>query len=186
MKAMAFSILTRLCRSFLSNHPIKSFTPFSSSSYCTTSHFSFNENATQTAADVEGDATDSVPEVDVSKRPVYVDSPLENGLDSGIYKAILVGQVGQIPIQKKLRSGRTVTLLSIGTGGIRNNRRPLENEEPKDYANRCAVQWHRVSIYREKLGDVAIKHITPGWRMKIKLMKQPMTRLKTLNFRRSV
>lgn len=55
-----------------------------------------------------------------------------------------------------------MTLLSIGTGGIRNNRRPLENEEPKDYANRCAVQWHRVSIYREKLGDVAIKHVTPG------------------------
>lgn len=77
-------------------------------------------------------------------------------------QAILVGQVGQNPIQKKLRSGRTVTLLSIGTGGIRNNRRPLENEEPKDYANRCAVQWHRVSIYREKLGDVAIKHVTPG------------------------
>uniref|UniRef100_A0A175YGH8 Single-stranded DNA-binding protein n=1 Tax=Daucus carota subsp. sativus TaxID=79200 RepID=A0A175YGH8_DAUCS len=47
-------------------------------------------------------------------------------------------------------------------GGIRNNRRPLENEKPKDYANRCAVQWHRVSIYREKLGDVAIKHVTPG------------------------
>ena len=73
-----------------------------------------------------------------------------------------MGQVGQNPVQKKLRSGRTVTLLSIGTGGIRNNRRPLENEEPKDYANRCAVQWHRVSIYREKLGEVAIKHVTPG------------------------
>lgn len=159
---MAFSLSRRLCRSFLSN-PTKSFTPFSSSSYST--HSSCNENSSEAAADVEGDvsdATDSVPEVDVSKRPAFVDRPLENGLDYGIYKAILVGQVGQNPIQKKLRSGRTVTLLSIGTGGIRNNRRPLENEEPKDYANRCAVQWHRVSIYREKLGDVAIKHVTPG------------------------
>ncbi|KAK1387987.1 single-stranded DNA-binding protein, mitochondrial [Heracleum sosnowskyi] len=158
---MGFSLSARLCRSFLSN-PTKSFTPFTASSYCT-NHFSFNENTTETAADVEGHVSDSVPEVeDVSKRPVYVDRPLENGLDYGIYKAILVGQVGQNPIQKKLRSGRTVTLLSIGTGGIRNNRRPLENEEPKDYANRCAVQWHRVSIYREKLGDVAVKHVTPG------------------------
>lgn len=89
---MAFSLSRRLCRSFLSN-PTKSFTPFSSSSYCTSHYFSFNENttptATATAADVEGDvsdATDSVPEVDVSKRPVYVDRPLENGLDYGIYK----------------------------------------------------------------------------------------------------
>lgn len=74
----------RLCRSFLSK-PIKSFTPFLSSSYCTTSHFSFNEN-TDDAADVEGNVSDATESVDVSKRPVYVDRPLENGLDYGIYK----------------------------------------------------------------------------------------------------
>lgn len=83
---MAFSLSRRLCRSFLSN-PTKSFTPFSSSSYST--HSSCNENSSEAAADVEGDvsdATDSVPEVDVSKRPAFVDRPLENGLDYGIYK----------------------------------------------------------------------------------------------------
>ncbi|KAL1824951.1 hypothetical protein ACET3Z_011729 [Daucus carota] len=150
---MAYSLSRTLCRSFLSNST-KSFIPVSSSSSYCTHEFNSNENTAAASAEVEGD--------DVSQRPVYVDRPLENGLDYGIYKAILVGQVGQNPVQKKLRSGRTVTLLSIGTGGIRNNRRPLENEEPKDYANRCAVQWHRVSIYREKLGEVAIKHVTPG------------------------
>ena len=70
--------------------------------------------------------------------------------------------MGQSPLQKRLKGGRTVTLLSVGTGGIRNNRRPLDNEEPRDYANRCTVQWHRVSIYPERLGDIAMKHAIPG------------------------
>ncbi|KAL6563712.1 hypothetical protein OROGR_002671 [Orobanche gracilis] len=92
----------------------------------------------------------------------FGDRPLEDGLDLGIYKAILVGQLGQVPIQKKLKSGHVLTLLSLGTGGIRNNRKPLDNEEPKDYANRCAVQWHRVSVYPERLGDLAMKNFGPG------------------------
>lgn len=78
-------------------------------------------------------------------------------------QAILVGKVGQTPLQKKLKSGTVVTLLSLGTGGIRNNRRPLDNESPRDYANRCAVQWHRVTIYPERLGTLVMKHATPGW-----------------------
>ncbi|KAL3620261.1 hypothetical protein CASFOL_035173 [Castilleja foliolosa] len=97
-----------------------------------------------------------------NQKPANFDRPLENGLDLGIYKAILVGQLGQAPIQKKLKSGKVVTLLSLGTGGIRNNRRPMDNEEPRDYANRCAVQWHRVSIYPEKLGELAVKSFGPG------------------------
>ncbi|KAM7267916.1 hypothetical protein ACFE04_010082 [Oxalis oulophora] len=97
-----------------------------------------------------------------AEKKVFYDTPLEDGLDAGIYKAILVGQVGQNPIEKKLKGGRTVTLLSVGTGGIRNNRRPLDHEEPKDYANRSSVQWHRVSIYPEQLGKVAMKNVVPG------------------------
>ncbi|PSR89160.1 Single-stranded DNA-binding protein, partial [Actinidia chinensis var. chinensis] len=101
------------------------------------------------------------------QRTVY-DHPLENGLDVGIYKAILVGQVGKSPLQTRLRSGRMVTLLSVGTGGIQENRRPLDNEELREYANRCAVQWHRVSIYPERVGEIAMKHAVPGgiWRPK--------------------
>ncbi|XP_057421691.1 single-stranded DNA-binding protein, mitochondrial [Lotus japonicus] len=96
-----------------------------------------------------------------TERTIF-DRPLENGLDVGIYRAILVGKVGQTPLQKKLKSGTVVTLLSLGTGGIRNNRRPLDNESPRDYANRCAVQWHRVTIYPERLGTLVMKHATPG------------------------
>ncbi|PIN05752.1 Single-stranded DNA-binding protein [Handroanthus impetiginosus] len=118
-----------------------------------------------------------------NKQGGIVDRPLENGLDLGIYKAILVGQVGQAPIQKRLKSGRTVTLLSLGTGGIRNNRRPLDNEDPSDYANRCAVQWHRVSVYPERLGELAVKNLVPGsilyveGNLETKIFNDPITGL---------
>lgn len=55
-----------------------------------------------------------------------------------------------------------MTLFSVGTGGIRNNRRPLDNEDPKEYANRSAVQWHRVTVYPENLGNIVMKHVSPG------------------------
>lgn len=101
----------------------------------------------------------------------------------GIYKAIVMGEVGQSPVQKKLKSGRTVTLFSVGTGGIRNNRRPLDNEDPREYANRCAVQWHRVSIYVELLGNLVIKQAQPGsivyleGNLETKIFSDPITGL---------
>lgn len=73
-----------------------------------------------------------------------------------------MGQVGQMPVQKKLRSGRTITLFSVATGGIRNNRRPMQNEESQEFANRNSVQWHRVSVYAEPLGNLAMSNILPG------------------------
>lgn len=88
--------------------------------------------------------------------------PLENGLDPGIYKAVMVGKVGQEPMQKRLRSGKTIVLFSLGTGGIRNNRRPLDREEPHQYADRCSVQWHRVCVYPDRLGSLALKHVKTG------------------------
>ncbi|KAI6683343.1 hypothetical protein NL676_029256 [Syzygium grande] len=94
-------------------------------------------------------------------RTVY-DRPLRDGLDVGIYKAIIMGQVGQIPVVKRLKSGRIVTLFPVGTGGIRNNRRPLQNEDPREYADRSSVQWHRVSVYPEALGEMVRKHVSPG------------------------
>ncbi|KAJ4830393.1 hypothetical protein Tsubulata_033982 [Turnera subulata] len=92
----------------------------------------------------------------------FYDRPLENGLEVGIYKAILVGQVGQPPIMKRLKSGKELTMFSLATGGIRNNRRPLQNEDPREYANRCNVQWHRVSVYQDNLARTILKQLEPG------------------------
>uniref|UniRef100_A0A0D9YDP9 Uncharacterized protein n=1 Tax=Oryza glumipatula TaxID=40148 RepID=A0A0D9YDP9_9ORYZ len=54
----------------------------------------------------------------------------------------------------KRDAGRNAAPL-VGTGGIRNNRRPLDCEEPHQYAERCSVQWHRVCIYPDRLGRPA-------------------------------
>ncbi|CAI9787248.1 unnamed protein product [Fraxinus pennsylvanica] len=166
---MASSLLRKHCGAICSSPRAK---PSVLHSFCTKSLFSEQS---------ESDSESSHP-FSSKQRPNF-DRPLENGLDIGIYKAILVGQVGQIPIQKRLKSGRMVTLLSLGTGGIRNNRRPLDNEEPRDYANRSAVQWHRVSVYPERLGELAMKNLLPGsilyveGNLETKIFNDPITGL---------
>ncbi|KAB5531856.1 hypothetical protein DKX38_018526 [Salix brachista] len=166
----------RLYRSLLSSNlkisPLSMpFCSSSSSSSTTTNNLSSREedsglNDSDTHSVLNSTTSSSPPSSTTpegsSGSRMFQDRPLENGLDVGIYKAILVGQVGQNPLQKKLRSGREITMFSLGTGGIRNNRRPLQNEDPREYANRCAVQWHRVSVYPERLGRVVMQNVVPG------------------------
>nr|VDD45885.1 unnamed protein product [Brassica oleracea] len=122
----------------------------------------FSTNNISDLSDTESPLETKASDPNHREERVMEERPLENGLDSGVFKAILVGQVGQLPLQKKLKSGRTVTLFSVGTGGIRNNRRPMINEDPREYANRSAVQWHRVSVYPERLADLVLKNVEPG------------------------
>ncbi|KAJ4787659.1 Single-stranded DNA-binding protein [Rhynchospora pubera] len=98
----------------------------------------------------------------MSKVRPYEPRQLEGGMDPGVYRAILVGKVGQAPIQRRLRSGAEIVLFSLATGGIRNNRRPLPHERPEEYADRCAVQWHRVCVYQDRLLPIAMKTVKPG------------------------
>ncbi|KFK39209.1 hypothetical protein AALP_AA3G213500 [Arabis alpina] len=167
---MANSIATisrNLYRSLLSNPRFSQ----ASMSFCTNNNnnipsredsdiddISANSDTESPLESKDSDFTSRIP----GEERVMEERPLENGLDAGVYKAILVGQVGQLPLQKKLKSGRTVTLFSVGTGGIRNNRRPMINEDPREYANRSAVQWHRVSVYPERLADLVLKKVEPG------------------------
>ncbi|XP_031287955.1 single-stranded DNA-binding protein, mitochondrial [Pistacia vera] len=176
----------RLYHSLLSNPNISHVCrPFCSSNFFPSHPNSdSDESPVNSDADPVHDSSSSPSSTPGSGEPrEFYNRSLENGLDVGIYKAILVGQVGQSPIQKKLRSGRTVTLFSLGTGGIRNNRRPLDNEDPREYANRCAVQWHRVSVYLERLGGVVMKHVAPGsiiyieGNLEQKVFNDPMTGL---------
>ncbi|WOK92538.1 hypothetical protein Cni_G01229 [Canna indica] len=170
----SFSALASLSKRLLTHSPAPSlhhlFLLPSAARFSSTSLSSGNEfdtNPEESAPGPDEVASHSFPagDTDAGETPqqrLPFQRPLENGLDQGVYKAILVGKVGQQPVQKHLRSGRTVVLFSLGTGGIRNNRRPLDNEEPKVYAERCAVQWHRVSVYPDRLGNLALKHVKPG------------------------
>ncbi|XP_038895598.1 single-stranded DNA-binding protein, mitochondrial-like [Benincasa hispida] len=172
MTSMA-ALSRRLCRSLLSNSKASHHHNILPVTSCT-NNLSFRSVSDITESSIESDLdsdshsvtnppslSPSSSQSSTQSRTIY-NRPLENGLDAGVYKAILVGQVGQSPLQKRLKSGITVTLLSVGTGGIRNNRRPLANEEPREYANRCAVQWHRVSVYPQRLGNIVMKHVVPG------------------------
>ncbi|KAJ8452210.1 hypothetical protein Cgig2_006015 [Carnegiea gigantea] len=167
------SISRRLCRSLLStqkpyfNHhriPKSLFSTGPSapeySSYLDESSTLNSDPESADSGPAESSSVSSPPES--TRQRVVSDFALEGGLDVGIYKAILVGQVGQNPLQKRVKNGRMVTLLTIGTGGIRNERIPFPNEEPREYADRCNVQWHRVSIYPDRLGEIVMKHCQPG------------------------
>lgn len=77
-------------------------------------------------------------------------------------KTVMVGKLGQRSVHKYLKSDSSVVMLSLGTGGIRNNRRPLDNEQPREYAEWYDVQWHLVCIYPNRLRDLALKHVSPG------------------------
>ncbi|XP_050377497.1 single-stranded DNA-binding protein, mitochondrial [Argentina anserina] len=160
----SLSMRLLLSRSLCHSNP----TTVLSTRFCTTTTHDTSSNSSSDisdsdepiASDLESDPTP--PQPSAPYRGSIHDQPLENGVDVGIYKAILVGQVGQSPLQKTLRSGAVVTIFSVGTGGIRNNRRPFETENPSEYANRCMVQWHRVCVYPERLGTIAVQNARPG------------------------
>ncbi|XP_027124774.1 single-stranded DNA-binding protein, mitochondrial-like [Coffea eugenioides] len=190
---MASSLSRTLCRRLLLSNPRSKPSTFSYS-FCSKS-FSFVDassesdepstvNSAHSDAESAAPSSFSVSSSDSTKQQRVIRSrPLENGLDVGIYKAVLIGLVGQAPLQKKLRNGKAVTMLSLGTGGIRNNRRPFDNEEPREFADRCAVQWHRVAVYPERLGALTVKHAVPGsvlyveGNLETKIFNDPITGL---------
>ncbi|KAH9625748.1 hypothetical protein KSS87_022301 [Heliosperma pusillum] len=174
------SISSRLCRSLFSTHkPISSYNLISKSFFSTEPSSPEFISVLDELPNLNSDSEQQPTESPFDNSPELGSMPpslpthderasdmsrtaLEGGLDVGIYKAIIVGQVGQNPVQKKLRTGRTVTLTTVGTGGIRNERIPFASEEPREYADRCNVQWHRVSVYPERLGSMIMKHAPPG------------------------
>ncbi|RZC89691.1 hypothetical protein C5167_035686 [Papaver somniferum] len=72
----------------------------------------------------------------------------------GVHKAILCGKIGQAPVQKILRNGRTVTIFTLGTGGMYDQRNM--GAEPKP------AQWHRIAVHNEHLGAYAVQQLVKG------------------------
>ncbi|XP_030459699.1 single-stranded DNA-binding protein, mitochondrial-like [Syzygium oleosum] len=71
----------------------------------------------------------------------------------GVHKAIICGKVGQAPVQKILRNGRTVTIFTVGTGGMYDQRTVGERDLPKP------VQWHRIAVHNGSLGVYAVQQL---------------------------
>ncbi|KQK05490.1 single-stranded DNA-binding protein, mitochondrial [Brachypodium distachyon] len=71
----------------------------------------------------------------------------------GVHRAILCGKVGQVPVQKILRNGRTITVFTIGTGGMFDQRVVESADVPKP------AQWHRIAVHNEQLGAYAVQKL---------------------------
>lgn len=72
----------------------------------------------------------------------------------GVHKAIICGRVGQSPVQKILRNGRTVTIFTVGTGGMFDQRIKGDRNLPKP------GQWHRVAVHNDMLGQYSVQQLT--------------------------
>ncbi|XP_024638579.1 single-stranded DNA-binding protein, mitochondrial isoform X1 [Medicago truncatula] len=71
----------------------------------------------------------------------------------GVHKAIICGKVGQAPVQKILRNGKNVTIFTVGTGGMYDQRIVGSKDLPKP------AQWHRIAVHNEVLGAYAVQQL---------------------------
>ncbi|KAK4476718.1 hypothetical protein RD792_015878, partial [Penstemon davidsonii] len=71
----------------------------------------------------------------------------------GVHRAIICGKVGQSPVQKILRNGKTVTTFLVGTGGMFDQRLAGANDLAKP------VQWHRIAVHNPMLGAYAVQQL---------------------------
>ncbi|XAR52666.1 hypothetical protein NMG60_11020848 [Bertholletia excelsa] len=101
-----------------------------------------------TSEDFDDDFVPVKPEL----QPQRVD-PIRGWGFRGVHKAILCGKVGQAPIQKILRNGKTVTIFTVGTGGMYDQRLVNARHMPKP------AQWHRVAVHNEFLGAYAVQQL---------------------------
>lgn len=127
-----------------------------SSSDATPEFFSFDSPA------ASGSATSADQLDQPAAQPHDIYSSGRSYQPRGVYKAILLGEVGQAPMQKVLKSGRAVTIFSVGTGGMHLNRRMYDGETPEEFAERGNVQWHRVAVYQEKVGHLIMRDMKQG------------------------
>ncbi|KAL6845237.1 hypothetical protein ACP4OV_024732 [Aristida adscensionis] len=68
-------------------------------------------------------------------------------------QAIICGKVGQAPVQKILNNGHTVTVFTVGTGGMFDQRVASSENLP------VPAQWHRIAVHNEQLGAYAVQKL---------------------------
>ncbi|KAF8766176.1 hypothetical protein HU200_007679 [Digitaria exilis] len=70
----------------------------------------------------------------------------------GVHRAIICGKVGQVPVQKILRNGHTVTVFTVGTAGMFDQRIVADNLP-------MPAQWHRIAVHNEDLGAYSVQKL---------------------------
>lgn len=64
-------------------------------------------------------------------------------------------------MQKILRNGRTITIFTIGTGGMFDQRVIGSADTPKP------AQWHRIAVHSEHLGAYAVQKLVKKYVIQI-------------------
>ncbi|CAI9102594.1 OLC1v1000887C1 [Oldenlandia corymbosa var. corymbosa] len=122
-----------------------------SSRFYSSGSFDSDVNEENNEHDLEVDDNDFVPE-----RPelqVQGVDPRKGWNFRGVHKAIICGKVGQAPVQKILRNGKTVTIFTVGTGGMFDQRITDIKDLPQP------AQWHRIAVHNEMLGVYAVQQL---------------------------
>ncbi|WVZ99190.1 hypothetical protein U9M48_044523 [Paspalum notatum var. saurae] len=102
--------------------------------------------------DEKDDMNNDDPDSKREMQPQSVDP--KNGWGfRGVHRAIICGKVGQVPVQKILRNGRTITVFTVGTGGMFDQRVIGPNDLPKP------AQWHRIAVHNDQLGAYAVQKL---------------------------
>lgn len=73
---------------------------------------------------------------------------------SSVNKVILVGNLGRDPEVRNTQSGSKIVNLAIATSDTWNDRNTGERRD--------RTEWHRVSIFNERVGDVAERYLRKG------------------------
>ena len=71
-----------------------------------------------------------------------------------VNKVILVGNLGRDPEVRNTQSGSKVVNMAIATSDTWNDRNTGERRD--------RTEWHRVSIFNERIGDVAERYLRKG------------------------
>lgn len=79
-------------------------------------------------------------------------------------QAIICGKVKDAPVQKILRNGRTVTIFSVGTGGLFDQRIGPNRDLPHP------AQWHRIAVHNDSLGAYAVQQLAKKYASNILLL----------------
>jgi hypothetical protein len=91
-------------------------------------------------------------------------------------QAIICGKVGQAPVQKILRNGRTVTIFTVGTGGMFDQIIIGSKDLPKP------AQWHRIAVHNDSLGAYAVQQLAKKYIFNLYRTPFQLDRENKLNF----
>lgn len=147
--------VTKLLKQITLPNPLKTTSPLSLQTTSVMRHSTVSFNDT--------DVDDNPAEVDfddfiASKKelePQGVD-PKRGWHFRGVHKAIICGTIGQTPVQKILRNGKTVTIFTVGTCGMYDQRILGAENLPRP------AQWHRIAVHEQLLGAYSVQKLVTG------------------------